>query len=170
MKGDDYRAINPMMKVPAIAHNGQVVTEAAAICAYLAAAFPEAGLGPREDELANYYRWLFFAAGPLEHAVTNNYAGFKPGDEQQRMFGYGNYDLAVNALADHLAGRDFVCGSRFTAADVYVGSAVMWGTQFGTLPKLDSFQTYADRLAQRDAYLRGKEEDNRLISEMQAAG
>ena len=170
MKGEAYRAINPMMKVPAIAHHGRVVTEAAAICAYLADVFPEAGLGPREDEKADYYRWMFFAAGPLEQAVTNNYAGFQAKEEHQRMFGYGHYDLAVSTLADHLAGREYVCGSRFNAADVYVGSAVMWGTQFGTLPKLDSFTAYADRLSRRDAYRRGKEEDNRLISEMQAAG
>ena len=170
MKSEEYRAINPMMKVPAIVHRGRVVTEAAAICAYLADAFPEAGLGPRDEEKADYYRWMFFAAGPLEQAVTNNFAGVKPNEQQQRMFGYGHYDLAVNTLAGHLAGRDYVCGSRFTAADVYVGSAVMWGTQFGTLPKLDVFVAYAERLGQREAYRRGKEEDNRLISEMQAAG
>ena len=170
MKGEAYRAINPMMKVPAIAHKGRVVTEAAAICAYLADVFPEAGLGPREEEKADYYRWLFFAAGPLEQAVTNKAAGFEPTTERQRMFGYGHYDLAVTTLADHLAAREFVCGSRFNAADVYVGSAVMWGTQFGTLPKLDSFTAYAERLSRRDAYRAGKEEDNRLISEMQAAG
>ena len=170
MKGEEYRKINPMMKVPAIVHHGKVVTEAAAICAYLADVFPEAGLAPREDEKADYYRWMFFAAGPLEQAVTNNFAGLKPDEQQQRMFGYGHYDLAVTTLSDHLAGRDYVCGSRFTAADVYVGSAVMWGTQFGTLPKLDNFVAYADRLSQREAYRRGKEEDNRLIAEIQAAG
>jgi glutathione S-transferase len=170
MKDEGYRAINPMMKVPAISHNGKVVTECAAICAYLADVFPEAGLGPREDEKADYYRWLFFAAGPLEQAVTNRAAGFEAKAEHARMFGYGNYDLAVNALADHLAGRDYVCGSRFTAADVYVGSAVLWGTQFGTLPKLDSFAAYAHRISQREAYLRGKDEDNQLIAEMQEAG
>jgi glutathione S-transferase len=170
MKGEEYRSINPMMKVPALSHNGRVVTECAAICAYLADVFPEAGLGPREEEKADYYRWLFFSAGPLEQAVTNKAAGFEPTTERQRMFGYGHYDLAVNTLADHLSRRDFVCGSRFTAADVYVGSAVMWGTQFGTLPKLDPFLAYTDRLSQREAYKRGKDEDNQMIAEMQAAG
>jgi glutathione S-transferase len=170
MKDEDYRAVNPMMKVPAISHNGKVVTECAAICAYLADVFPEAGLGPRENEKADYYRWLFFAAGPLEQAVTNHAVGFEPTPERERMFGYGNYDLAVNALADHLGRNDYVCGSRFTAADVYVGSAVMWGTQFGTLPNNDAFTAYADRLSQREAYRRGKDEDNQLIAEMQAAG
>lgn len=170
MKSEEYRSINPMQKVPAIAHKGRVVTEAAAICAYLADVYPEAGLGPRDDEKADYYRWIFFAAGPLEQAVTNKAAGFEPSSERERMFGYGNYDRAVQALADHLAGRDYVCGSRFTAADVYVGSAVLWGVQFGTLPRLDSFIAYGERLSQRDAYRRGKDEDNRLIAEMQAAG
>lgn len=170
MKGDEYRAINPMMKVPAISHNGKVVTECAAICAYLADVFPEAGLGPREEEKADYYRWMFFSAGPLEQAVTNNFAGFHAGEQHQRMFGYGNYDLAVKTLSDHLASRPYVCGSRFNAADVYIGSAVMWGTQFGTLPKLESFMDYGDRLSQREAYKRGKDEDNQLIAEIQAAG
>jgi len=170
MKGEEYRAINPMMKVPAIVHNGRVVTECAAICAYLADVFPEAGLAPREEEKADYYRWLFFAAGPLEQAVTNKAAGFEPTTERQRMFGYGHYDLAVDTLANHLASRDYVCGNRFTAADVYIGSAVMWGTQFGTLPKLDPFVAYGDRLSEREAYRRGKTEDTQLIAEMQAAG
>ena len=170
MKGDEYRAINPMMKVPAIVHLGRVVTECAAICAYLADVFPEAGLAPREAEKADYYRWFFFGAGPLEQAVTNTAAGFEPPEERQRMFGYGHYDLAVNTLADHLKSRNYVCGDRFTAVDVYVGSQVMWGTQFGTLPKIDSFVAYADLLSQREAYKRGKDIDNRLIAEIQAAG
>ena len=170
MKGEEYRRINPMMKVPAIAHNGRVVTESAAICAYLADVFPEAGLAPREEEKADYYRWLFFAAGPLEQAVTNKAAGFEGTEQQRRMFGFGHYDLAVNTLANHLIGRDYVCGSRFTAADVYLGSAVMWGIQFGTLPKLDPFTAYGERLARREAYQRGKAEDNQLIAEMQTAG
>ena len=170
MKGDEYRAINPMMKVPAIAHKGRIVTEAAAICAYLADVFPEAGLAPREDEKADYYRWMFFAAGPLEQATTNHAVGFEPAPDKQRMFGYGHYDLAVNTLADHLSRNDYICGARFTAADVYVGSAVMWGTQFGILPKHDAFLAYADRLGAREAFRRGKDEDNQLIAEMQAAG
>src|SRR4030095_12158741 len=95
MKSEEYRTINPMMKVPAISHNGKVVTECAAICAYLADVFPEAGLGPREEEKADYYRWLFFAAGPLEQAVTNNFAGFNAKEEQKRMFGYGRCGLAA---------------------------------------------------------------------------
>ena len=163
-----YRATNPMMKVPTIVHRGKVVTECAGIIAYLADVFPDAGLAPREDEKAAYYRWLFFAAGPIEHAVTNKAAGFEPSEEKGRMFGYGSYDLAVNTLADHCAGNAFVCGDRFTAADVYVGSQVLWGTQFGTLPSLPPFLAYGERLASREAYQRAKEIDGKLIAEMQA--
>ena len=168
MKQEPYLSINPMGKVPAIVHRGKVVTECAAICAYLADAFPQAGLGPRDEEKADYYRWLFYAAGPLEQAVTNHVAKWDPSPEQSRMFGYGNYDTAVSALEQHLAGRNYVTGDRFTAADVYVGSAVMWGTQFGTLPARDSFTAYAERLAGREAYQRAKGIDTALIAEIQA--
>lgn len=169
MHDDAYRAVNPMMKVPAIVHRGQTVTECAGIIAYLADAFPDAGLAPRDDEKAAYYRWLFFAAGPIEQAVTNKANGFEPTAEKGRMFGYGSYDLAVNTLADHLADRDYVCGDRFTAADIYVGSQVLWGTQFGTLPSLQPFLDYGARLSEREAYQRGKAIDGKLIAEMQAA-
>jgi glutathione S-transferase len=168
MQDDEYSRINPMRKVPAIVHDGKTVTECAAICAYLADVFPAAGLGPRDDEKADYYRWLFFAAGPIEQAVTNHANGWDPAPEKGRMFGYGSFDRAIDTLAGHFRDHDYVCGARFTAADVYVGSQVLWGTQFGTMPKRDEFLAYADRLATRPAYVRGKEIDNKLIAEMQA--
>ncbi len=169
MGGDAYRAVNPMMKVPAIVHEGKTVTECAAIIAYLADAFPAAGLAPRDDEKADYYRWLFFTAGPIEQAVTARSFKFEPDEEQQRSAGFGSYERAMGALADHLAGRDYTCGERFTAADVYVGSHVMWGLQFGTFPDRKEFTDYAARLGTRDAYRRGKEIDNGLIADMKAA-
>lgn len=152
MKSPDYLAINPMGKVPAIVHQGHVITECAAICAYLADTFPAANLAPRADERADYYRWMFFAAGPLEAAITNRSAGFegKPGSE--RMFGYGSYDDAVSALESAFDGKDYICGARFTAADVYVGAQIDWGLQFGTLPERPAFTGYAERmLAERQA-------------------
>ena len=169
MDSKEYDRINPMRKVPAIVHDGKIVTECAAIIAYLADAFPDKELGPRDDERADYYRWLFFAAGPVEQAVTNHTNGWDPTPERMRMFGYGNYDLAIETLANHFAENDYVCGSRFTAADVYVGSQVLWGTQFGTLPKREGFVAYGERLAERPAYKRGKDRDNALIAEMQPA-
>ena len=167
MKSPDYLAINPMGKVPAIVHQGHVVTECAAICAYLAEAFPQSDLAPRADERADYYRWMFFAAGPLEAAVTNRSAGFegKPGSE--RMFGYGSYEDAINALESALEDKDYICGARFTAADVYVGSQIDWGLQFKSLPDRPAFVAYAERFRQRPAYRRAKEIDNALIAKMQ---
>jgi glutathione S-transferase len=169
MKAEPYLSINPMGKVPAIVHNGRIVTECAAICAYLADAFPEAGLAPTEAERADYYRWLFFAAGPLEQAITNNFAKFVPSPEQGRMFGYGNYDLAVDTLEKAVSAHPYIAGDRFTAADVYVGSAVGWGTMFGTLPKRDAFADYYARVSARDAYKRGNALDDALAAELAPA-
>ena len=168
MKTERYRAIHPLGKVPALKHRDHVLTECSAICAYLADVFPEAGLGPRDEEKADYYRWFFFTAGPVEHAVTNNYAGWKPDEQQQRMFGYGTYEGVVATLDELFSLRDYVCGDRFTAADVYVGSHIVWGTQFGTLPKLDSFLRYGERLQQRDALRRAGEIDEKAQAEIQA--
>lgn len=164
MKGEDYLSINPMGKVPAIVHRGKIVTECAAICAYLAEAFPAAELAPRDDERADYYRWLFFAAGPVEQAVTNNYAQFVPSQEQRRMFGYGSYDQTVDVLERAVQAHPYIAGDRFTAADVYVGSAVGWGTMFGTLPKRDAFLAYFDRLKSREAFLRAAAKDDALVA------
>ena len=163
MKQEPYLSINPMGKVPAIVHNGHIVTECAAICAYLADAFPEAGLAPPTADRADYYRWMFYAAGPVEQAVTNKSMNFAPTDQQQRMAGYGNYDLAVDTLEKAVSAHPYIAGDSFTAADVYVGSQVVWGVQFGTLPKRDAFAAYADRLTARDAYARANDKDNALM-------
>jgi len=138
MKAEDYLKINPMGKVPAIVHDGKVVTEGADICAYLADAFPDASLAPTAAERADYYRWLFYAAGPLEAAITNRSLGFEVAPDKEMMAGYGNYDRVVDVLDGKFQTDDYVCGSRFTMADVYVGAQLVWGTQFGTLPKRDA--------------------------------
>jgi glutathione S-transferase len=169
MKAERYLAINPMGKVPAIVHKGHVVTECAAICAYLADAFPEAELAPRPEERADYYRWMFFAAGPLEHAITNNFAKFAPSPEQGRMFGYGSYDQAVDVIERAVRAHPYIAGDRFTAADVYVGSQIGWGVQFGTLPKRDAFVDYFARLSSRDAARRADEKDNALMPAQEPA-
>jgi glutathione S-transferase len=163
MKAPDYLAINPMGKVPAIVHDGKVVTECTAICAYLADAFPEAGLAPTADERADYYRWLFFAAGPGEQAITNNALGLHVAPDKAMMAGYGSYDAMVDVLEMAVSRADYIAGNRFTAADVYVGSQVLWGTQFGTLPKRAGFEAYGARVSDRPAYKRAKEIDNALM-------
>jgi glutathione S-transferase len=167
MKGSEYLAINPMGKVPAVKHRGHVVTEAAAICAYLADVFPDSGLGPREEEKADYFRWLFYAAGPVEAAISNKAMGWEPTPERQRMFGYGSFDTVVAVLDELFSLRDYVCGDRFTAADVYVGSHIMFGMQFGMLPEKDSFKRYAGRLRSREAAKRAVEIDDRAQAELQ---
>jgi glutathione S-transferase len=166
LKSDTYLAVNPMGKVPAIKHRGRVVTECAAICAYLADIFPGAGLVPRDEEKADYYRWFFYAAGPVEAAVSNKAMGWEPTPERERMFGYGNFDKVVTVLDELFSGRDYVCGDRFTAADVYVGSQIMFPMQFGMLPERDSFTRYRDRLQVRDAYKRANEIDEKVIAEL----
>ncbi len=164
MKAADYLAINPMGKVPAIVHDGRVVTEGAAICAYLAEAFPEAGLAPTAAERAPYYRWLFYAAGPVEAAVTNKSLGVVPTEDQQRMVGYGSFDTMLDTLEAAVSAHPFIAGDRFTAADVYVGSQVMWGQMFGSMPKRDAFVDYGARLAEREAYKRAAAIDDALMA------
>ncbi len=164
---------NPMGKLPTIIHHHDghehVVSEAAAVCHYLAEmTAPELLPGPHER--ADYFRWLFFAAGPLEQAVTNKAFGWNPDEKQQLSVGFGSFDRTVDALAGWLASHDYVCGPRFTMADVYVGSAVDWGLQFGTIPARDSLAAYAERVRSREAYRAGKAIDNALIAEMQPAG
>lgn len=169
MKGDTYLAINPMGKVPAIVHGGKVVTECAAICAYLADAFPEAGLSPLPEERADYYRWLFYAAGPVEQASTNRAANFVSAEDKSRMFGYGNYDLVVDVLDGLLSSRPYATGDRFTAADVYLGSQIGWLTRFGMLPGRESFLAYVERVQNRDAYKRAWALDDADAAELQKA-
>jgi len=166
LKNDRYLAVNPMGKVPAIKHGDHVVTECAAICTYLADVFPQALLGPRADEKADYYRWLFYAAGPVEAAVSNKAMGWTPTPERERMFGYGNFDRVIAVLDELFSLRDYVCGSRFTAADVYVGSQIMFPMQFGMLPERDSFVRYRDRLQARPSYKRANQIDDEAVQQM----
>lgn len=151
MKAPAYLAINPMGKVPAIVHDGKVVTEGAAICAYLADAFPQAGLAPPPGDRAAYYRWLFFGAGPIEAAVSNTGFGFVVPEGRKRAIGYGSLDDVLNTLDAHLGLTRFFLGDRFTAVDVYVGSQIGWGVQFGLFPMRESFAAYWDRIKDRPA-------------------
>ncbi len=171
MKAPDYLSVNPMGKVPAIRHGETVVTETAAICAYLADAFPQAGLAPPPgDRLrGTYYRWMFFAAGPVEAAVTNKALGFVVPEGRERMAGYGSFDDVMNALEGAVSGRDYVVGDSFSAADVYFGSQIGAGLMFGTIEKRPSFERYWQHVSTRPAARRAKEIDDALIAEQQKA-
>jgi glutathione S-transferase len=170
MKSADYRAINPMGKVPAIVHDSRIVTECAAICAYLADAFPAANLAPPPGERHAYYRWLFFAAGPVEQAVTNRALGFVVPEGRERMAGYGTFEQAIATLETAVSGDAWICGDQFTAADVYVGAQVDWGLSFKSIPASPALEAYAARLRERPAYKAQKEKDNALIADMQKQG
>lgn len=162
MKSEDFLAINPMGKVPAIVHRGVVITEAAAICAYLADAFPEAGMAPSPAGRGAYYRWLFFAAGPLEAAITNRTLEFKVPENRESMIGYGSYELVMDTLEATLADTEYVAGPRFTAADVYLGSHIGWGLELGSIESRPAFADYWARIEGREARHRAKQLDEAL--------
>ena len=170
MKAPDYLAINPMGKVPAIKHGDTVVTEGAAICAYLADAFPDAGLAPPvgSRDRGPYYRWMFFAAGPLEAVTTNKAMNVEVPDERRPMVGYGTLDATADALNELVGASEYIAGGKFSAADVFVGSHIGWGTQFGTLPKRLNFDAYLARIMSRPAAVRAREIDDKAMAPAQA--
>lgn len=166
MKAPAYLAINPMGKVPAIKHGDVVVTEAAAICAYLADAFPQAGLAPALTDKARgtYYRWLFFGAGCVEPASWFQALKVEVAADRQRMLGYGSMPDVLKALHLAIANGPYILGQMFSAADVYLGSQIGWGLQFGTFEKAPEFEAYWSRLAARPACKRAAEIDDGLIA------
>jgi glutathione S-transferase len=165
MKAPAYLAINPMGKVPALAHGDAVVTEAAAICAYLADAFPQAELAPAPGNRlrAPYYRWLFFAAGPIEASVTNKAFGFAVPSEREPSLGYGNYERVMKTLEDAVSTSNYLVGDEFSAADLYVGSHIGFGLMFGTIEKRPAFERYWQRITARPAYVRARQLDDALM-------
>ncbi len=159
----DYLAVNPMGKVPAIRHGETIVTEAAAICTYLADEFPEARLNvPLGDpRRGTYLRWLFFAPSCIETAITDR--AFPRQEEPRRgMLGYGEYDTVMDVVAETVAQGPYLLGDQFTAADVVVGSTLRWGTMFGLVPKRPEFVAYIGRLEQRPALQRATALDREL--------
>lgn len=168
MKAEPYLSINPMGKVPAIVHDGNVVSEVAAICCYLADAFPQAGLAPDPQDRADYYRWIFFTAGPVEAAFTARSMGWEVPADKQAMAGFGNYDTAIATLDKALTGKRFIAGDRFTAADLFVGAMVGFMLRFNLLDPRPVFTDYAARMTDRDAYRRAQEIDGKLIAQAQA--
>jgi glutathione S-transferase len=162
MKAPEYLAVNPMGKVPAIKHGNVVVTEGAAICAYLADIFPDKGLAPPPASQLRgpYYRWLFFAAGPVEAAVTAKAMGLLAPPDKKTMAGYGTYEETIDALEGAVARGTYICGEQFTAADVYVGSQIGWGLMFNTIEKRPAFEQYVGRLMSRPAAKRAGEIDD----------
>ncbi|UAK23996.1 glutathione S-transferase family protein [Sphingomonas nostoxanthinifaciens] len=162
LKGADYRALNPMGKVPTLRHGDAVVTEVAAICAYLAAAFPEAGLMPEPGTpaSADYHRWLFFVAGPAEAAITAKAFGVLPPADKSKGVGFGTYEEMLDTLETAVTGKTYLAGDRFSAADVAAGSQIGFGLQFGTIEARPAFVDYWAGMTARPAYQRAGALDN----------
>jgi glutathione S-transferase len=161
----DYLAINPMGKVPALKHGDTVITEVAAICAYLADEFPDKKLNvpvgtPRRGV---YLKWLFFGPSCMEPAVIDRAAPRKE-PARRGMLGYGDFDTTMNTVAQAVAKGPFLMGEQFTAADVVVGSQIRWGTMFKLIPERKEFADYAARLAARPAAKRAEAKDKELAA------
>ncbi|MGA8708724.1 MAG: glutathione S-transferase family protein [Steroidobacteraceae bacterium] len=166
MKAPGYLSINPMGKVPAIRHGEQVVSETAAICAYLADAFPQAGLAPPPGDPARapYFRWMFFAAGPFEAAVTAKAMGFVTPQGREAATGWGSFGTVMDTLEIAVSRSDYIAGDRFSAADVYVGAQVGFGLMFKSIEPRPAFDRYWQRLSVRPAAVRARETDDALIA------
>jgi glutathione S-transferase len=167
-KRPEFLAVNPMGKLPAIQHGSTVITEAGAICAYLADAFPAANLAPAANspERGTYYRWMFFGSGCVEPAITDRLFN-RPQVERPSALGYGSYDDAINTVEKALTPGPFILGDRFSAADVYVGSQIMWGMRMKALEPRPMFQKYVGMLMERPAFKRVLAQNDQYMKELQ---
>ena len=164
-----FLAVNPMGKLPALVHRGTVVTESAAICAYLADAFPAAGLAPALDspERGTYYRWMFFGAGCLEPAIIDRMLS-RPAVERPSALAYGSYEDTMRTLEKAIQPGPFILGDRFSAADVYIGSQIGFGMMTKSLDPRPSFQAYLARITERPAYKRVLEQADQYNAQLKA--
>ena len=169
---ESFKDINPMNKVPALVHHhgdhDHVVTEAAAINHYLAETHPETGLLPDAHEKAAYFRWLFFASGPLEQAIIGKAMGWEVPEDKLGMAGFGSLELALDAVEGWLKVNDWAAGNRFTMADTYVGSQFIWGLRFGSVPERPAFKAYVERCTSRPKCIEAVAVDQKLIEEAAA--
>jgi glutathione S-transferase len=165
MKAPDYLAINPMGKVPTLTHGSMVITETPAIIAYLADAFPDKMLAPPGTSIhrAAYYRWLFFMAAPYEAAVTNKAFKFEIPPGRSGSVGYGSFEMVMDTIDKVLTATEYLAGSGFTAADLYVAAQLSFGLRFKTIEPRPSFQEFVARHTARPAFQRATTIDDSLI-------
>jgi glutathione S-transferase len=165
MKSPVYLGITPMGKVPALTHGGVVVTETAAICAYLADAFPQAGLAPPSASplRAAYYRWLFFIAGPVEAAITNKALGLEVSDSQKRLAGYGCLADTLSMVEHAVSAGDHLVGETFTTADLMLAAQLGFGMMFGLVEKRPAFERFVQATTMRPAAIHARRIDDALI-------
>lgn len=165
IKSSEYRKLNPMGKVPTLVHEDTVITEVAAICAYLADRFPEKELAPAPDSAArgSYYRWMFFVAGPLEMAMTARAYQWPIDDSNAQAVGCGHIEDTVSTLEQALAAGPYLCGDRFTTADLLMASYVGWEIMMKNLEPKAVFTDYLKPIEERPAAKRANELDDALI-------
>ena len=163
-RGSDYLGVNPMGKVPAIVHDGALVTEQGAVYTYLADLYPEAGLTPAiGDPLRGpYLRWLFFYGSSFEPALVDRSMKREPAPPSTAP--YGDYDTMLKTLTDQLAAGPFLLGERFTAADVLWATALRWTTMFKLVPDTPVVAGYIGRVTSRPAFARAAKIDADLVA------
>jgi glutathione S-transferase len=169
-KKPEYVAINPMGKVPAITQQGVTITEAAAICTYLADEFPAAKLSVPvgSPQRGIYLKWLFFGPSCLEQAIIDRIH-----DRPQilaRASSYGDYDTVMETIAKTVATGPYLLGEHFTAADVVIGSGLQWGTLMKAVPERPEFAGYMRRLQARPALQRSFAKNQALYAELHPTG
>lgn len=158
-----YLAVNPMGKVPALEHDGVLITEVSAICCYLADAFPKAGLAPPigDPRRGPYLKWMFFGPSCIEPAVIDR--AFKRAQEPPRgTLGYGDFDTVMDVVAQAVTPGPYLLGDAFSAADIVIGSQLRWGMMFGLIPQRPEFLPYVERLNGRAALQRATALDAEL--------
>ena len=165
-RAPDYLEVNPMGKVPALKHGDVVVTEAAAICTYLADAFPQARLNvpvgdPRRGP---YLKWLFFGPTCVEAAIMDR-SFPRAGEPPRQALGYGDHESVMNVLSEAVQKGPYLMGEQFTAADVVIGSGLRWGMMFKGIPERPEFVAYAGRMADRPAAKRATQKDKELAGQ-----
>ena len=164
-----YLALNPMGKVPAVLHDGALVTEQGAVYAYLADLFPEAGITPAiGDPLRGpYLRWLFYYGSSFEPALIDRSMKREPAPPSTSP--YGDFETMLKTLTDQLAKGPYLLGERFTAADVLWGTALRWTTMFKLVPETPVVTDYIARVTARPAAARAARIDAELIAAQSAA-
>lgn len=169
-KSPEYLKLNPMGKVPTLVHDGHVVTEAAAICAYLADAFPAKRLAPALGDPARgtYLRWLFFGAGCVEPAVIDKAFSRPVPADRPGVMGYGTYKDTLDALETAITPGPFILGQQFSAADVYIASQIGWGLMTKGIEPRPTYLKYMEIVNQRPAMQRTNKQNDEFLAKLKA--
>lgn len=153
--GPDPRNPHPDKKVPALVHDDRVITESAAICLHVSDAFPDAKLGPEvgDPSRTEYLTWLFYYAGVLEPTLVAKFTGRTEKDPDEKRA----YDAMCTRLLAALRRGPYLVGEEFSAADILLESAFLWGRVH--MPQGPEVDAYVERLSTRPARARALSKD-----------